>query len=208
MIWFTMCPWGAMRKIAMLLLLLLVNCAFFNRKPKENREIDGVIYLAKDEPGRREQKARAVKSTSEAETKSKKIEIPPEELRDFKKSEGIIFLSEEDQAKEVPSQPFKPSQGIETGRASYYALELKGNRTASGEIYDPTKLTAAHPTLPFGTMVRVTNLYNQQSVIVRINDRGPRVKSRIIDLSYAAAEKLDFIKQGIAQVSIEVVKER
>lgn len=197
-----------MCKIAMLLMLLAVNCAFFNRKPKENREIDGVIYLAKDEPGRKEQKARAVKSTSEVETKSKKIEIPPEELRDFKKSEGIIFLSEEDQAKEVPSQPFKPSQGIETGRASYYALELKGNRTASGEIYDPTKLTAAHPTLPFGTMVRVTNLYNQQSVIVRINDRGPRVKSRIIDLSYAAAEKLDFIKQGIAQVSIEVVKER
>lgn len=197
-----------MLKIAMLLMLLAVNCAFFNRKPKENREIDGVIYLAKDEPGRKEQKARAVKSTSEAETKSKKIEIPPEELRDFKKSEGIIFLSEEDQAKEVPGQPFKPSQGIETGRASYYALELKGNRTASGQIYDPTKLTAAHPTLPFGTMVRVTNLYNQQSVIVRINDRGPRVKSRIIDLSYAAAEKLDFIKQGITQVSIEVVKER
>jgi rare lipoprotein A len=198
-----------MRKIAMLLMMLLVvNCAFFNRKPKENREIDGIIYLAKDEPGVKEQKARVAKSTSEAETKSKKIEIPPEELRDFKKSEGIIFLSDEDQAKEMPNQPFKPSQGIETGRASYYALELKGNRTASGEIYDPTKLTAAHPTLPFGTMVRVTNLYNQQSVIVRINDRGPRVKSRIIDLSYAAAEKLDFIKQGITQVSIEVVKDR
>ncbi|MDZ7263713.1 MAG: septal ring lytic transglycosylase RlpA family protein [candidate division KSB1 bacterium] len=198
-----------MQKIAGLLILIMaMNCALFNRKPKENREIDGVIYLAEEEPGVKEKKARAAKSTSETDNKSKKIEIPPEELRDFKKAEGITFLSEEDQAKEAPNQSFKPSQGIETGRASYYALELKGSRTASGEIYDPTKLTAAHPTLPFGTMVRVTNLYNQESVIVRINDRGPRVRSRIIDLSYAAAEKLGFIKQGITQVSVEVVKDR
>lgn len=197
------------KKISLLFLLLaVVGCALFNRKPKENREIDGVIYLAKDEPGVKEKSARSAKSANKADEKSRKIEIPPEELRDFKKAEGIIFLSEEDQARDVPNQPIKPSQGIETGRASYYALELKGSRTASGEIYDPTKFTAAHPTLPFGTMVRVTNLYNQESVIVRINDRGPRVRSRIIDLSYAAAEKLGFVKQGITQVSVEVVKDR
>ena len=92
------------------------------------------------------------------------------------------------------------------GKASYYAMKFNSRKTASGEIYDPDKLTAAHPTLPFGTRVRVTNLYNNSSVIVRINDRGPHVKSRIIDLSYAAAKQLDMISKGIAEVAVEVIE--
>ncbi|UCE08785.1 MAG: septal ring lytic transglycosylase RlpA family protein [bacterium] len=121
--------------------------------------------------------------------------------------DGIIYLNFEDQINEVPGKPFKPSnKQLETGKASYYAMKFKGRQTASGEIYDPYKMTAAHPSLPFGTKVRVTNLYNKASVIVRINDRGPHIKSRIIDLSYAAAQKLDIIQKGIADVVVEVIE--
>lgn len=94
---------------------------------------------------------------------------------------------------------------VQTGKASYYADKFQGSRTASGEKYKKSKLTAAHKTLPLGTKVRVTNLANKQSVVVVINDRGPYVEGRIIDVSHAAAEKLGFISQGIAEVSIEVV---
>jgi rare lipoprotein A len=93
----------------------------------------------------------------------------------------------------------------ETGMASYYAEALHGRRTASGERYDSQGLTAAHRTLPFGTRVRVTNLENGLSVVVRINDRGPNVEVRVIDLSYAAARKLQFIDQGTTRVSLEVL---
>jgi hypothetical protein len=93
-----------------------------------------------------------------------------------------------------------------TGVASYYAREFNGRKTASGERYDMNDLTAAHPTLPFGTRVRVTNLSTGQSVIVRINDRGPFKKSRIIDVSYAAAKKIGLIAPGSAKVHIEAVK--
>ena len=89
------------------------------------------------------------------------------------------------------------------GTASYYAQKFNGRPTASGEIYDSDLLTAAHRDFPFGTLVRVTNLNNQQKVIVKINDRGPFSGNRIIDLSVAAARKLDFIHQGVTKVRIE-----
>ncbi|MGM0579302.1 MAG: septal ring lytic transglycosylase RlpA family protein [Bacteroidota bacterium] len=94
---------------------------------------------------------------------------------------------------------------IQKGQASYYADKFEGKQTASGEKYKHKKLTAAHKSLPFGTIVKVTNLDNQESVEVRINDRGPYVDGRIIDLSRSAAEKLKFINQGLAEVKIEVV---
>lgn len=94
---------------------------------------------------------------------------------------------------------------IQTGKASYYADKFEGQPTASGEKYRHTKLTAAHKTLPFGTKVRVTNLANNTSVDVIINDRGPYVDDRIIDLSKSAAEKLGFVTQGLAEVRIEVI---
>lgn len=94
---------------------------------------------------------------------------------------------------------------VQTGKASFYADKFEGSRTASGEKYKRNKMTGAHKTLPFGTKVKVTNLGNNQSVIVTINDRGPYVDGRVIDLSKAAADKLGFINQGIAEVSIEVV---
>jgi len=95
----------------------------------------------------------------------------------------------------------------DTGTAAYYADSLDGKSTASGEPYDKTALTAAHPDLPFGTIVLVTNLDNRKSVRVRINDRGPFGDSkRIIDLSRAAAERIGMIRSGIAEVRIEIVE--
>jgi rare lipoprotein A len=94
---------------------------------------------------------------------------------------------------------------VQTGKASFYADKFEGVFTASGEKYRHNKLTGAHKTLPFGTKVRVTNLENNKSVDVVINDRGPYVEDRIIDLSKGAAEKLEFINKGLADVRLEVV---
>lgn len=88
------------------------------------------------------------------------------------------------------------------GIASYYAHKFNGRRTASGERFSNKKMTAAHRTLPFGTLVEVENMVTHQKVIVKINDRGPFVRNRIIDLSYSAAKKLGFIRQGSARVKI------
>jgi len=90
----------------------------------------------------------------------------------------------------------------EAGVASYYAHKYHGRKTASGERFDMNDMTAAHKTLPFGTRVRVTNVSNGKSVTVRINDRGPFVKGRVIDLSLAAAKKLDMVNAGLAQVRL------
>lgn len=93
------------------------------------------------------------------------------------------------------------------GQASYYAEEFAGETTASGETFDPSKFTAAHPTLPFGTRVRVTRIEGERSrsVKVRINDRGPYSDDRIIDLSEAAAEQLGMIEDGVVKVRVEVL---
>ncbi len=93
----------------------------------------------------------------------------------------------------------------QTGKASFYADKFEGHSTASGEKYKHNKLTAAHKTLPFGTVVRVTNLANGNTVDVEINDRGPYVDGRVIDLSRSAAEQLGFINLGITDVKIDVV---
>ena len=102
----------------------------------------------------------------------------------------------------------RPGEGeVLRGRASYYSDRLAGNTTASGDVYRPRRLTAAHRTLPFGTMVRVTNLRNGRSVEVRINDRGPfGDRRRIIDLSRRAAEQLDMIRAGVVPVEVEIVR--
>ena len=91
------------------------------------------------------------------------------------------------------------------GLASYYADKYQGHKTASGERFDTARLTAAHRTLPFGTRVRVTNLDNGRSVVVRVNDRGPFVSGRVIDLSPAAAKQLDMLRAGVARVKLEVL---
>jgi rare lipoprotein A len=96
----------------------------------------------------------------------------------------------------------------QTGEASYYANKFHGRKTASGQRYDRTKFTAAHRTLPYGTMVKVTNLKNNLTVTVRINDRGPQKRSRIIDISAAAAKEIKMISDGIIRVGIEIVENK
>ncbi|HET9325777.1 MAG TPA: septal ring lytic transglycosylase RlpA family protein [Candidatus Eisenbacteria bacterium] len=103
----------------------------------------------------------------------------------------------------VASPPVEPQMGV----ASYYAGRWHGRRTASGERFDMHEMTAAHRTLPFGTRVRVTNLKNGRDVVVRINDRGPWKKKRVIDVSYAAARKLGMIGPGTVRVRLDVVAE-
>ena len=97
---------------------------------------------------------------------------------------------------------------VKKGKASFYADRFEGRTTANGEIFTQSKPTAAHKTLPFGTMLRVTNLANGKSVIVTVNDRGPFVPGRIIDLSKSAAKKLDFIKLGVVDVLVEVLPDK
>jgi rare lipoprotein A len=95
---------------------------------------------------------------------------------------------------------------VEEGEASYYGDQFEGRLTANGETFRQNELTAAHRTYPFGTMLRVINLRNGQSVIVRVNDRGPLKAGRIIDLSRRAAEELDMIAHGIIPVRVEVLR--
>ncbi len=94
---------------------------------------------------------------------------------------------------------------VQEGTASYYADKFEGKPTASGEKYKHAKLTAAHRTLPFGTVLRVTNTQTGQSAEVRVNDRGPFVKNRVLDVSKSAAEALGFLNKGLAVVKIEVI---
>lgn len=103
------------------------------------------------------------------------------------------------------ASPAKTQNFTQVGIASFYADKFEGRTTANGEKYRHAKLTAAHRTLQFGTKVKVTNLSNQKTVVVVINDRGPFVDGRIIDLSKSGAEKLDFVHEGLTEVKIEIV---
>lgn len=104
-----------------------------------------------------------------------------------------------------PSQPRGPPVLAETGFASFYHAAFHGRRTASGETFNRYALTAAHKTLPFGTFVRVINLRNGRSVIVRVNDRGPLRKNRVIDVSPRAARELGFLAYGVTWVKLELM---
>lgn len=122
---------------------------------------------------------------------------------------GLMVLSPKSEAKS-PALPGPLSMLMklpmsEVGVASWYGAERQGKPTASGELFDKSKLTAAHRSLPFGATVRVTNLNNAQSTLLRINDRGPGVSGRIIDVSRAAAKRLGFVGAGLARVEIDVV---
>jgi rare lipoprotein A len=107
----------------------------------------------------------------------------------------------------APSAPAPQIHSEETGLASWYGHPYHGRAASNGEIYDMEKLTAAHRTLPFGTWVHVTNLANHKSVDVRIIDRGPFINGRIIDLSHAAAQAIDLIGPGVAEVRLDILSE-
>ncbi|HUK11324.1 MAG TPA: septal ring lytic transglycosylase RlpA family protein [Stellaceae bacterium] len=107
----------------------------------------------------------------------------------------------------IPPEASAPTGSSEVGIASWYGNARAGHRTASGEIFDPWGMTAAHRTLPFGTVVRVTNLDNGRTISVTINDRGPHDSNRIIDLSRGAAQALGFASVGLARVKVERVSD-
>jgi rare lipoprotein A len=109
----------------------------------------------------------------------------------------------------APAEPRPPEPSVvstQQGLASWYGPGFHGRRTANGERFNQYDLTAAHRTLPFNTRVRVTNLQNGQSIVVRINDRGPFIRGRIIDLSRAAARLLGMYRQGVVQVKVEILR--
>lgn len=110
-------------------------------------------------------------------------------------------------AKEKLSQKSQTQAKAMTGMASYYGKKFHGRRTANGETFNNNALTAAHKTLPFGTKVKVTHLRNRKSVVVRINDRGPFIRGRVIDLSVAAAKKIGLTRTGVARVKLELIKQ-
>jgi rare lipoprotein A len=105
----------------------------------------------------------------------------------------------------IERQPAVPGEYVEEGIASWYGVPFHGRRTSNGEIYDMNEFTAAHRTLPFNTVVRVTNLRNGKQTEVRINDRGPFVANRVIDLSHSAAAAIEMIGTGTAPVRLEVL---
>lgn len=107
---------------------------------------------------------------------------------------------------EPPKPPAPAVVSVSTGEASWYGPGFFGNRTASGEVLRPGTLTAAHRSLPFGTRVRVTNLWNGRSAVVRINDRGPFHGARVIDLAHGAANQLGLVASGVAKVKLEVLR--
>jgi rare lipoprotein A len=115
-------------------------------------------------------------------------------------------INKEANGPEKKSQATSKPTHKEVGEASWYGPGFNGHKTASGEIYDQTKMTAAHPSLPLGTEVKVTNLENNKKVDVEITDRGPYGKGRAIDLSKAAAKKLDMTEDGLSNVKIETTK--
>jgi rare lipoprotein A len=112
----------------------------------------------------------------------------------------------EDSASRAAPSTSKPHRRwFQIGRASWYGTFFNGRSTASGETYDMNGLTCAHRSLPLGSLIRVTNLRNQKTVVVRVNDRGPVPDDRVIDLSYGAAKSLGFVSKGLAPVRLELV---
>lgn len=127
-------------------------------------------------------------------------------LQPYKEEPKVQTVAPAVQLAAPAAKPAVTYTPVETGQATWYGSALHGNLTASGERFNMYDLTAAHKTLPFGTRVRVTNLANGSSVIVRITDRGPFAPGRIIDLSYAAAGQVGIISSGVAPVRLDIVK--
>jgi rare lipoprotein A len=123
---------------------------------------------------------------------------------------GLIVLSAKSEARlsasiAPPRMSVVPKERSEIGVASWYGQKFQGKTTASGEVFDLNALTAAHLRLPFGTTIRVTNLRNSRSVVLRVNDRGPYIRRRVLDVSWAAAKRLGFVDSGTTLVRVEVV---
>jgi rare lipoprotein A len=118
---------------------------------------------------------------------------------------GISVHAEQTAAAKSAAPAVHRQHWFQFGRASWYGHALQGLPTATGEAYDMNAMTCAHRTLPLGSLVRVTNLRNHRSLVLRVNDRGPMVETRVVDLSYAAARRLGFSNRGTVRVRIDLV---
>ena len=180
--------------------LLIVN--FGCSHTKSTREL-GYYYI--DEDDSEEDESKKTKQQANNRNEEKKSAASTSEL-------GYYYIDEDEESEKTEQQIRKrdnekiAASNVEHGKASYYADKFQGRPTASGKLYDRNKLTAAHRTHPFGTKCKVTNLANGKTVVVSVNDRGPHVKSRVIDLSYKAMSIIDGIRAGIINVKVEVIK--
>jgi rare lipoprotein A len=118
------------------------------------------------------------------------------------------ILPDKDLGKNADAKADAKRHWYQIGRASWYGEELQGQQTASGENFDMNQLTCAHRSLPLGSLIRVTNLSNHKTVVVRVNDRGPMPQNRVVDLSYAAARFLGFSSRGTAPVRLDLVNSK
>ena len=123
----------------------------------------------------------------------------------YRSGTAVILPSSGDDRDIAKSLSSAPSLFTVSGTSSWYGSKFHGRKTANGEVYDMNRLSAAHKELPLGSWIRVTNLKNKRKVILRVNDRGPFIEGRILDLSRKAAEELDFLIDGLTEVKIEVL---
>ena len=155
----------------------------------------------------------SVAATKHAKTaivsKQTKAQTPKKTLKDASKATKQAVKSAKKNVKKTLSLADKhkdtPRSHYQSGMASYYADEFNGRRTANGERFDNTAMTAAHPSLPFGTLIEVTNMRNGKKVVVRVNDRGPYTHARVLDLSRNAARQLGMHNTGTAKVKVAVL---
>jgi len=126
--------------------------------------------------------------------------------RETKPSDPKEQQAEQKPSAQEPSVSLDTRKAYQVGFSSYYAHKFHGRPTASGEIFDMNDLTAAHRELPLGTVIRVTHMGNGRKVTVKVNDRGPFIEGRILDLSLGAAKRLGMVQEGVAKVMIEIVK--
>jgi rare lipoprotein A len=118
---------------------------------------------------------------------------------------GTSVQAEQAATSTIKAQTAHRQHWFQFGRASWYGHALQGLPTATGEAYDMNAMTCAHRTLPLGSLVRVTNLHNHRSLVLRVNDRGPMIESRVVDLSYAAAKRLGFSDRGVVRVRLDLI---
>ncbi|MEC6907658.1 septal ring lytic transglycosylase RlpA family protein [Photobacterium piscicola] len=135
----------------------------------------------------------------------------PDKKAEVETQRPVLIIKPVEYKKDIKQEaktvsPPKSASKIIHGKASFYANMFQGRKTANGEIFDQGKLTAAHRTLPFGTRVKVTNTSNHKSVIVRINDRGPFIRGRMIDLSSSAFKAIGNPRTGVLNVTMEILK--
>ena len=176
--------WAFRARYIVPLLFTLVICGCGARKPVASRPPASTQPAANPEPAKEttNNSTNSTNSTSAPAASSKSA---------ARRSRAVV--------------PPLPQGFTEEGNASWYGIPFNGRRSSNGEIYDMYKMTAAHRTYPFDTVVRVTNLSNGKSAVVRITDRGPFVENRVIDLSFAAAQEIESIGPGVVRVRLEVI---